>query len=265
MKTLYSIYESLLDSDDDLMKHSEEQLTKYGMIDLAKRWRPDMHERHIKFNNGRIDMDSVLISPENPIIPDGIKLGEVNWFNIKETDKVWEQRDQLPIHCRTIFINHSNVKDVKLSCNFLHIENYSTIKNVEVTFPNVMGLRRNVCELNWPCVSNTKEFEELKLNLHDTKLDINLTDSNLANVLIKKVKRDINAWRNKNSGYNEDDLHAQIIQSVRNYFPLDNLDKNVYAIYFKTHDMSDYRVKPGGFYIYKCDDEWYVEQKMFII
>ncbi len=277
MKTLY---ESLLDDEDILVKNSDDALKVEEFKQWLKFKSEDIMWAHtidkISLQNGRIFWQdgTILLSDKNKSIPDDIyfeKLDDLYLVDDSVVNKHVHQFNKCKLRTLNVYTDIKNL-EFTLSVAYFFPET-EKIKNIKfhLTPPLGFGIQCNKIEL-----PKLEFIKELSFD-NGTNVIVAGDDESFGKDVVDYVKKGIAKRRRENPFQTLYQLEEYIMILVYEILPMDYIEKNwqgVKRIVFADRDgklkngrlmnvIDASHLKPGDFMIEKRSGEWVPVQRLF--
>lgn len=274
-----TLYESLLDDEDVLVKNSDDIL----QLEELKQWLYKRAKEEGWFNINKISLVNGKISWKDGTLslaekyedmPNDIYFGEVDelWLVHDEpTKKHIHQFDKCRMRDLYVHVNVENLELTLASAYFF--STVKKIKNVEFHLIPPVGLSR-LC--NKICLSRLEFIKELKFD-NGNNVIVAGDSEEFGEDVVKYVKKGISKKRSKTPFQTMYQLEQSIMELVYEILPMDYIEKNwegIKRIVFSDRDgvwrngsrmdvIKNSDLKPGDFMIEKRNGEWVPIQRLF--
>lgn len=274
-----TLYESLLDDEDILVKNSDDIL----QLEELKQWLYKRAKEEGWFNINKISLVNGKISWKDGTLslaekyedmPNDIYFGEVDelWLVHDEpTKKHIHQFDKCKMRDLNVHVNVENLELTLASAYFF--STVKKIKNVEFHLIPPVGLSR-LC--NKICLNKLEFIKELKFD-NGNNVIVAGDSEEFGEDVVKYVKKGISKKRSKTPFQTMYQLEQSIMELVYEILPMDYIEKNwegIKRIVFSDRDgvwrngrgmdyVQNSQLKPGDFMIEKRKGEWVPIQRMF--
>lgn len=274
-----TLYESLLDDEDVLVKNSDDIL----QLEELKQWLYKRAKEEGWFNINKISLVNGKISWKDGTLslaekyedmPNDIYFGEVDelWLVHDEpTKKHIHQFDKCKMRDLNVHVNVENLELTLASAYFF--STVKKIKNVEFHLIPPVGLSR---QCNKICLSRLEFIKELKFD-NGINVIVAGDGEEFGEDVVKYVKKGISKKRSKTPFQTMYQLEQSIMELVYEILPMDYIEKNwqgIKRIVFSDRDgvwrngsrmdvIKNSDLKPGDFLIEKRNGEWVPIQRMF--
>lgn len=274
-----TLYESLLDDEDILVKNSDDIL----QLEELKQWLYKRAKEEGWFNINKISLVNGKISWKDGTLslaekyedmPNDVYFGEVDelWLVHDEpTKKHIHQFDKCKMRDLNVHVNVENLELTLASAYFF--STVKKIKNVEFHLIPPVGLSR-LC--NKICLNKLEFIKELKFD-NGNNVIVAGDSEEFGEDVVKYVKKGISKKRSKVPFQTMYQLEQSIMELVYEILPMDYIEKNwqgIKRIVFSDRDgvwrngsrmdvIKNSDLKPGDFLIEKRNGEWVPIQRMF--